>query len=191
MRAGACFAQKNARQVPSRATAPSPRDNLEEEICMKENIELTICTSYEPLILTKQFRLENGVLIKSSTPYMQSGEVRRSSVENLHQLAELLDQLTLNQAVIWGLASGEYHKVVTSKNLPNDGSAIARTRDFFCFHRGPGILMLDHDGIRKGELGCDELRDQLIEACPPLEQAPMLWRPSASAWHRQVLTESR
>ena len=41
-------------------------------------------------------------------------------------------------------------------------------------------MMLDHDGGPGPDLDPETLHQQLIEACPLLVDAPMLWRPSAS-----------
>jgi hypothetical protein len=59
--------------------------------------------------------------------------------------------------------------------------SIARTRENFKFRGAPGVMMLDHDGLPDGELSALQLRDRLIAAVPVLADAPMLWRPSASA----------
>jgi len=58
---------------------------------------------------------------------------------------------------------------------------VSRTRRNFAYPKGPGILMLDHDGTPDDPLDRDALRPRLIDACPALAHAPMLWRPSASA----------
>jgi folate-dependent tRNA-U54 methylase TrmFO/GidA len=58
-------------------------------------------------ILTKEMRLENDVIIKDASQCrMASGSVQTVSVANLLEFAELLKNLTSNQAIGRGVASG-------------------------------------------------------------------------------------
>jgi hypothetical protein len=114
------------------------------------------------------------------------GRCQRFSVSTLREFSELLDELTSNQATLYGVAPGhQTAKVVTKAALaatPAENT-VTRSREFFQFAPAPGIMMLDHDGVQDGHdpLGPDELRNKLIEAAPVLADAPMLWRPSASS----------
>ena len=143
-------------------------------------IAFTIFTSAAPPRLTKVFGLNAaGELTKQTAAQMTVGTAERAEVGDLHQLAARLAALTPAQAVGWGLAAQPTVNITTAAREA-DGS-IGRTREHFAFANGPGILMLDHDGLADGVLTADELRDRLVEACPELADAPMLWRPSASA----------
>lgn len=142
-------------------------------------LRFTRYTSTHPPRLTKVFGLAGGKLTKQTAASMTAGMAERVEVNDLHELAARLDALTPAQAVGWGVAEQQRIAITTAAN--EDDERIGRTRQHFKFATGPGVLMLDHDGLPNGTLNADELRERLIEACPALVDAPMLWRPSASA----------
>lgn len=147
-------------------------------------LSFTIFTSTEPPRLTKVFGLDpQGRLTKTTAATMTTGTAQRATAANLHDLAAQLDALQPAQAVGWGVADADRIQIVTADHeaqSPADG-AQSRTRRNFTFPKGPGVLMLDHDGMPDRQLDRDELHRLLVEACPALADAPMLWRPSASA----------
>lgn len=106
----------------------------------------------------------------------------------LHQLLDL----QANQALVYGLphARGQplQRSALTTQADPRGrlaaGEAIARTNDYLRWERRPGILMLDHDEPPPGQPPPEpeQLRAWLLDAAPMLEDAPMLWRPSASSY---------
>ncbi|MBS0590294.1 MAG: hypothetical protein JSR65_06610 [Proteobacteria bacterium] len=130
--------------------------------------------------MTKVFSLRDGVLVKTAAADMTQGACERVAVGDLHELAVALDALNSGQAIAWGITPQD-SPVVTADKVPDDKTAIARTREFFTFSSGPGVMMLDHDGAPNATFDADTLRDALIDVCPALAAAPMLWRPSASA----------
>ena len=154
-------------------------------------LHLTRFTSARPERLTKVLRLDDaGHLVKQAGADMVQGTAEHLLVAGgLTALAQLLDALQPHQAVGWGVPKasvpGTCRAVVTRDELAaheGDPNTIARDRAHFEYAAGPGVLMLDHDGGFEGEeLTVDELRARLITACPSLTDAPMLWRPSASA----------
>ena len=145
-------------------------------------IKFTVFTSIKPSFLCKQFSLSYGQLAKTSLAQMVSGKAKIAEAYDLYGLSNLLDSLDSNQAVGWGvLANGAAESEITTANRENEGEAIARTRANFTFSNGPGVMMLDHDGTDGEPLEREALRDRLIQACPALASAPMLWRPSSSA----------
>ena len=78
---------------------------------------------------------------------MAAGKARRVTVSNLQQLAEQLCALKSDQAVGWGVSSVDEATIVQQED--DDGTdpfRISRTRRNFAFAKGPGIMMLDHDG---------------------------------------------
>jgi hypothetical protein len=154
-------------------------------------LHLTRFTSARPERLTKVLRLDDaGHLVKQAGADMVQGTAEHLLVAGgLTALAQILDALQPHQAVGWGVPKasvpGTCRAVVTRDELAaheGDPNTIARDRAHFEFAAGPGVLMLDHDGGFEGEeLTVDELRARLLTACPSLTDAPMLWRPSASA----------
>lgn len=152
-------------------------------------LRFTVFTSEQPPRLTKVFSLdEGGHLVKKAAADMTSGTAAHRHAVGLVELASVLEALEPNQAVGWGTpkdsAPGAVLGIVTkdTHQAAPTPSAIPRDRAHFVYPSGPGVLMLDHDGGKDGEpLSVDELRARLVDACPALADAPMLWRPSASA----------
>ena len=146
-------------------------------------LQFTVYTSTAPQRLTKIFGLAaDGTLTKTTAANMAAGTAERVAVADLHELAARLDKLTSAQAVGWGIGAAAQATIVgQGTDTGTDPSRVSRTRRNFSFAKGPGILMLDHDGTPDSPLDRDALRQRLIDACPALAQAPMLWRPSASA----------
>jgi hypothetical protein len=145
-------------------------------------LQFTIYTSITPKILTKVFGLDaDSKLIKTTVASMTAGKADRTAVADLYELASTLDTLTSAQAVGWGVATVDTLCVTTADREEPEFDVLARTRRNFAFPKGPGIMMLDHDGTPGGALDRDALRQRLIDACPALATAPMLWRPSTSA----------
>ena len=145
-------------------------------------LALTIITSEQPDRLTKVLSLTpDGTLQKQAAANMREGSARRVQVHGLHELAQMLDALTPDQAVCWGVCAQDEARIVPERSVSPSGNAIARTREHFAYPAGPGIMMLDHDGTPGEPLDADALRLRLIDASAALAEAPMLWRPSVSA----------
>ena len=148
-------------------------------------ITLTIFTSIKPSRLSKRFTLVGGVPIKESGGNMLQGVAARRSVNSPEEFALLLTTLKPNQASAYGVADHKLAQVVpkaTVSKATSDLPTIARTRDYFHWPEGPGVLMLDIDPAAEGPaLARDDLLAALKSACPELDTAPMVWRPSASS----------
>jgi len=162
----------------------NPIDDPEMLAAAKDAAELgfSIIESRIPGQLTKTIGLSaQGTLKKSAVAQLVDGHVHQASVARLQQFCHVLDDLKKNQALMYGVASKDA-RVVTNSALSNHPEAIARTREYFQFHRGPGIWMNDFDGGPDGEgMTSNELREKLISLYPGLADAPMLIRGSSSA----------
>ena len=145
-------------------------------------LDFTTFTSTTPKVLSKTFSLSaDGTVNKSSSADMSAGQAQRSYCSDLVEFNDHLSRLSGSQALAYGVAPGYPNATVRAadKLLPGE---IARTKTYFQFASGPGILMLDHDSTADGKsIGADDLRARLIEAVPELADAPMLWRVSASS----------
>lgn len=152
---------------------------------MSAALAYTVFTSTSPRRLTKVFGLsKEGKLTKTTAANMTAGTAQRVSAADLHELARRLHGLRSNEAVAWGVGQAECTSIVAQEDDTGlDPAKISRTRRNFAFPKGPGVMMIDHDGGPYGEapLDRDALRQRLVDACPVLATAPMLWRPSASA----------
>lgn len=143
----------------------------------------TVITGTKPDRLTKIIGLTaDGQMRKVSCAVLNHGNAQRAAAANLEELNSHLDNLTSAQAITWGVTADDEVAICTQSNsAAQQVGAIARTRANFSYRQAPGVMMLDHDGLANGELSADELRNRLIAAVPCLANAPMLWRPSASA----------
>ena len=146
-------------------------------------LTFTVITGITPDRLTKIIGLDsNGDMRKVTSAMLSHGQAQRVVVADLHGLKSHLDTLTSAQAVTWGITKNDTVAVCTRGDTEaQQTGAIARTRDNFTFRPAPGLMMLDHDGLPEGELSPLQFRERLIAAAPVLADAPMLWRPSASA----------
>lgn len=186
----------SAKATPSPAApSPAPRVKAAKPVTTQgPALHFTVFTSTEPERLTKVLSLNrDGTLNKQSSAGMMRGLAQRLQALNLAELAQILETLTPDQAVSWGICQQEHVAIAPERDAqdahagqavltePGAPAAISRTRQHFAYPRGPGVMMLDHDGCPNGELSADELRQRLIDACPALATAPMLWRPSCSA----------
>jgi hypothetical protein len=147
-------------------------------------LPVTVLTNANGL-LTKRYWLDAaGDVEKDTRCLLGRGTATLATAHGLHELAAILDGLEHSQAVAYGVTGHAEARVVTKKELHEQPGAIARSREFFAFPKGPAVLMLDHDSdhtqapIETGEA----LRAKLVEACPELTDAPMLWRSSASSF---------
>ncbi|WP_439115266.1 hypothetical protein [Hydrogenophaga sp.] len=146
-------------------------------------LTFTVITSIEPARLTKIIGLNaSGGMRKETSAMLSRGQAQRVVVADLHDLKLHLEALTVAQAVTWGVTKEVAVEVCTQWDTDaQEAGAIARTRENFKFRAAPGLMMLDHDGLPDGELSPLQFWDRLIAAAPALANAPMLWRPSASA----------
>ena len=169
-------------------------NNLTENLATPDNsrnceeppklpLAFTVITGLQPARLTKIIGLNaKGGMRKETSAMLSRGQAQRVVVADLNGLKSHLDTLTSAQAVTWGVTKDDAVAVCTQGDTEaQHAGAIARTRENFKFRAAPGVMMLDHDGLHDGELSPLQFRDRLIAAAPALADAPMLWRPSASA----------
>ena len=146
-------------------------------------LAFTVITSTQPARLTKVIGLTaKGGMRKETSAMLSRGQAKRVLVADLNELKTQLETLTSAQAVTWGVTKADAVEICTQEDTEaQQAGAIARTRENFKFRAAPGVMMLDHDGLPDGELNLHQFRDSLIAAVPAFADAPMLWRPSASA----------
>lgn len=149
----------------------------------KQPLVFTVVTGIKPARLTKLIGLNAlGGMRKETSAMLSRGQAQCVAVADLNELKSHLDTLTSAQAVTWGVTKDDAVEVCTQADTEaQQAGAIARTRENFNFRAAPGVMMLDHDGLPDGALSPLQFRDRLIAAAPVLANAPMLWRPSASA----------
>jgi P4 family phage/plasmid primase-like protien len=149
------------------------------------SLTLTRFTASKPAVLSKSFALVGNVLDKRPGGNMIAGMAERLTV-TLADFAALLPTLKPSQACSYGVAVHDAARIVVAAAVSTSGNGdlpvIARTRDYFAWPEGAGLMMLDYDASDDAPpLSCSELRDALAMACLPLDSAPAIWRPSASS----------
>lgn len=145
------------------------------------SIAFTLFTSTTPL--TKRFSLDpTGKLDKTPAATMTAATATLTHCADLREFGALLDSLTPQQALAYGIAPGHpAAKVTTQASHKQGNGTITRTRHYFQFAPGPGVMMLDHDPEPgKPALSPDALVGILRDVCPPLVEGGLL-RPSVSA----------
>ena len=137
-----------------------------------------------PMPLSKTFTFGNdGSLQKITAARLAQGAAERKTVESISEFAAVLSALQTHQALTYGLTDEPEAVIVTQKELSKHPNAIARDRQHFSFAHNPAVWFLDYDPPADAPLlTADQLRDQLIEACPALRHAPMLAQASSSSF---------
>ena len=154
---------------------------------------VTIATSTEPPRLTKLWQIDENTPRKYGAGNMTAGEVHRVPASTPAELVAILEQLTCEQALMFGLPPADRHPVVTSEKLTKTRKsaplAIARTKDTFTWNAGPGWLLLDYDPAPGAKaLSREEWLAHLYEVAPALACAPTVWGTSSSSeiWNTET-----
>ena len=150
---------------------------------------LTKITTIKPRRLAKAYSLKpDGTLQKESGGAMVEGVAERVTVGNLAELGQLIETLTTDQALLYGVAEADQARIVTKNELPKNPGAIARSKEFFAWPADGGVLMLDHDANERQNFGRDDLIASLVKALPALADVGLLWLPSGSSHVTNVTT---
>lgn len=154
---------------------------------MLSELKFTRFTSITPKRLSKRFTRVGNTLVKESGGNMTDGIAERLAIASLAEFAALLPTLKPNQAISYGINGHARARVVAQEHLAAIAAqttepVIARTREYFAWPTGTGILMLDHDAPADAPpFDRTALVESLAAACPALAAAPAIWRPSASS----------
>jgi len=146
---------------------------------------LTRFLAKNPKVLSKSFSLDDkGALVVKPGGMLWEGTARETRLPDISAFRDLLVSLRPNEGLSYGVTNRPSSFVVPLKNLAKNPSPdkIARSRQFFSWPTGPGILMLDYDPL-KGQppLSREELLQKVYHAWPALAEAPHIWRPSTSS----------
>ena len=111
-----------------------------------KEIVLTKFTSNK--ILSKEFTLENGEIVKKAAANMTSGHAEMLAMD-MEEFVELLPTLKNDEALGFGIHDAERYghcvAIRTKSNAQPDQGILARTKEYFKYAQGPGVMMLDHD----------------------------------------------
>lgn len=145
-------------------------------------------TSEYPKSISKKLQIsEGGELDKQRPEGMARGRVITATNKSMHEFADLLDRTPPDHTKTFSYGTCGYRKasIVTEKKLAKAerGFLIARTRNFFSFEDGPGIMMLDYDPPEgQAPMSSSQLLDAIYKICPAIKQAPHAVTASASSF---------
>ena len=155
---------------------------------MTANILLTVVTSHRPSTLAKQYSLDSASSLSKPTPAGQviEGEVQRVTIDSAQSFADLLITLQHDQALIYGVTALKQAKLMSKKKFEaadKPSHALTRTKDFFTWSSGPGVLMLDYDP-QDGQpaLNRTQLIQAITEVLPELTKSAYIWWCSSSSF---------
>lgn len=150
-------------------------------------ITLTRVTSRKPATLAKQYSLAaDGTLnVPKPAGNMVEGEAQRITLDGVHGFAELLQSLSHDQALIYGVTAPEKTRLLSMAELEAQGrptGAMARTKDNFSWPAGGGVLLLDYDpDNNQTALNRTQLMQVLTEVLPELSaSAYVCWYSGSS-----------
>jgi hypothetical protein len=152
------------------------------------NVRFTIVQTSTGCALAKTVTLDESGRLKVIPGGRLSQGKFRTVATPFDQLPSVLGQLSAKEALLWGTEKNglEAGQIITKKALSSlNGSRaptmVARTRDYFDWSAGPGVLMLDFDRTPDHISDLDGLREFVISIFPSLRDLPMVAMPSSTA----------
>ena len=153
-------------------------------------IQFTLFTS-DKGPLTKQFYFERAgldpVLKRRKGGMFSSGRAETITINAIEDFIEVLNQVEPNQAI--GLGVCDYDKInITTEKIRlnnNPPDTISRSKKFFRWPIGAGLMLIDHDvkpGYEKYWVDPNELVRILAELYPPFKEEKFIFRPSTSSF---------
>ena len=176
--------RKAIRSQPNKST-PQPvatrsAQDRQEEALDQPHLSFTTIESIQPKKLNKLFTWKYGELQKTAQAHLTEGIARTTTVKNLPDFQEYLDELPPNTALVYGVMGRASARIVTQRDHDgSDDNTITRTRDYFNYPQGPGFFMLDIEEP-KG-MGPEEFIAYFRSTVPALKSTPTLWRASSSS----------
>ena len=138
--------------------------------------------------ITKKISLnENGEIKKDAAAQLHRGGFETVSITSLDHFAAELEASSPLNAFCYGVTGRQDGLLVSEDKLAKNSGAIARSRNFFGWPQGQGILMIDNDN---GQIFDDTLAQFMAENVSFIEGVDMLVRPSSSSNIFNVETES-
>jgi len=147
---------------------------------------LTLLTSHKPTHLGKTYSLlPSGTLEKTVAGQMVAGTYTVKSFDTAADFVALLQSVGTDQAIssslpVSGKPSGH---IVTERALKDHPGAVSRSKRCFGLSAGqPGVMCFDADAPKDGPpLTRDQLWQALLQACPAIAGAGVIWWPSGSS----------
>ena len=135
--------------------------------------------------LSKTYKSESGSIKKAAAAQMTSG-VAVHRIGSFSDFCSHLESTASNSAFAYGVhdveSFGPEVKVATKAKADPSKCVIARTKEYFQYPDGPGVLMLDHDPSDYGSAFTPEkLIELLTELIPEFQGCAYAVKPSNSA----------
>lgn len=170
---------KKRRSNPERPSIKCQGNNTTQPV------QFTIITSVFPNTLTKEYHLKNGDILQSTVAHMSEGQAQLCSVPSARAFADVLHGMQPNQALCFGVTGHEKIKILSASRLHKNSQpqhAVSRTKEYFFWPTGPGIMMLDYDPDRGRPFDKHELTQALQNVLPELTYSAYVWWCSSSSF---------
>ena len=136
--------------------------------------------------LSKSFKLEGGELKKTSAAQLYEGIAETRTISDLRGLSNIIDGLSSEHALTFGVCKFQRARVVTQKKMAKvDGlDAVCRDSRHFDWPEGRAVLMLDIDKPLDGSrpMKAMEFDALMCDLQPWWKDVARMYRPSASAF---------
>ena len=148
-------------------------------------IKYCLVTASKPNCVTKIYRLDGTELTKETSANVYEGQLQIRDVESAGQFAQRLQELSHAQCHTYGVPPNDASLITEKKwlELGRPSVRLPRTLEVFSWPDGPGIMLLDMDAPKDGSpsISRKQLFKLLLEACPELNGADLVYWPSASS----------
>jgi hypothetical protein len=135
--------------------------------------------------LSKSFALVEGAITKTPAANMAAGKARRVAMDFAGfgtELTKASERVAFGYGLHDADAYGAAVAIAIAAKADPAQRILARTREFFDYRSGPGVVMIDHDPQPGGPVVTpDELLDTLAAVCPVFAHAACWVRGSLSA----------
>lgn len=164
-------------------------DTTNTEISTDNKYKITVFSGGENARLTKEYRLDaNGKIVKDGTPNFWEGVAETKSLDNLSDLASIIDNLKPNQCIATGIFDISSCKIVPKQGIDSENSeegTRARTKDYMS-QPSLGIALLDYDPspYMPDNMICHTVKiviDTIKIACPLFKGIGFIGRESTSS----------
>lgn len=131
--------------------------------------------------LTKTIRPDGkGGIVKTPAAHMTQGTVMKVEMP-FNEVGAFNRNLSDNQALVHGVCGHDVAHVVSEKRFKNQPETVTRTKKFFHYPEGAGLMMFDHDPV-PGQRSYTPAK--LVEVIggvwPGFKQLPKMVTPSTS-----------
>ena len=148
-------------------------------------IKYCLVTASKPNCVTKIYRLDGTELSKETSANVYEGQLQIRDVESAAQFAQRLQELSHAQCHTYGVPPNDASLITEKKwlELGRPHMRLPRTLEVFSWPDGQGVMLLDIDAPKAGSpsISRKQLFKLLLEACPELNSADLVYWPSASS----------